>query len=106
MANVTVTPVSVFEPETIVVKAAAVTAAASDVLVLPSGTCTLVVVNNSGAATLTLKGVRGAADIPFAVAASKTVFIPIKDTTYYTQPDDTMHVVTSAILVDAYAIKR
>jgi len=106
MANVTVTPVSVHEPEQIVVKAAAVTAAAADVLVLPSGVCLLVVVNSSGAATLTLSGVGGAADVPFAVAASKTVFIPIEDTTYYTQPDGTMHVTTSAALVDVYAIKR
>ena len=62
--------------------------------------------NSSGAATLTLKGVGGAKDVSYSVAISKTVVIPIEDTTYYRQSDGTVHVVTNAALVDVYVIDR
>lgn len=103
MANVTVVPVSVFEPETAAVKPATGAAGAGDVLVFPAARCILGVVNSTGATALTIHGVEGP-DLVINVVLSKTAFIPIKDTTFFRQSDGTIHVTTSAALVDAYAI--
>lgn len=109
MANVTVAEYNVFEPETAVVKAAAQAASAADVLVLPDSTGVLCVVNAGAATVLTIAAGGtsfGAPALVIDVAASKTAFIPIEDTSAYVQSDGTVHIATSAALTDVYLITR